>query len=360
MKKIVSLLLTSILIFSLVACSDSGVSGKGGKQTVGVAMPTKSSQRWIQDGDYMKEYLEDKGYKVDLQYAEDDVDAQVSQIENMIAKGADILVIASIDGEALTDVLEKAQDADIPVIAYDRLIMNSPYVDYYATFDNFEVGVLQASYIEEKLGLKDGEGPYNIELFGGSPDDNNAYFFYDGAMSILEPYIEEGQLVVKSGQMGMDKVATLRWDGATAQQRMDNILSAHYTDDIIHAVLSPFDGISIGVISALKSAGYGSPDKPLPIITGQDADLASVKSIVAGEQTQTVFKDTRVLADKAAGMVDAILKGEEVEVNDTETYDNNERVVPSYLCEPVSVDITNYKEALIDSGYYTEDEIGVE
>ena len=246
----------------------------------------------------------------------------------------------------LTDVLEKAHDADIPVIAYDRLIMNSPYVDYYATFDNFEVGVLQASYIEEKLGLKDGEGSYNIELFGGSPDDNNAYFFYDGAMSILEPYIDEGQLVVKSGQMGMDKVGILYWDGATAQQRMDNILSAHYTDDIIHAVLSPNDSIAIGVISALKSAGYGSSDKPFPIITGQDADIASVKAIVAGEQSQTVFKDTRVLADRAAGMVDAILKGEEVEVNDTETYDNNEKVVPSYLCEPVSVDITNYKEGV--------------
>ncbi len=360
MKKIISLLLISILIFSLAACSDSGTSGKGDKNTVGIAMPTKSLQRWIQDGDYMKEYLEDKGYKVELQYAEDEVDTQVSQIENMIAKDVDILIIASIDGEALTDVLEKAHDADIPVIAYDRLIMNSPYVDYYATFDNFEVGVLQASYIEEKLGLKDGEGSYNIELFGGSPDDNNAYFFYDGAMSILEPYIDEGQLVVKSGQMGMDKVGILYWDGATAQQRMDNILSAHYTDDIIHAVLSPNDSIAIGVISALKSAGYGSSDKPFPIITGQDADIASVKAIVAGEQSQTVFKDTRVLADRAAGMVDAILKGEEVEVNDTETYDNNEKVVPSYLCEPVSVDITNYKEALIDSGYYTEDEIGVE
>lgn len=359
MKKIISLIFVGILIFSLTACSNSMDSGKSGKETVGVVMPTKSLQRWIQDGDYMKKFFEDKGYKVELQYAEDDVNTQVSQIENMIAKGVDILVIASIDGEALTDALEKAHDADIPVIAYDRLIMNSPYVDYYATFDNFKVGVLHGSYIEEKLGLKEGEGPYNIELFGGSPDDNNAYFFYDGAMSILQPYIEDGKLVVKSGQMGMDKVGTLYWDGATAQQRMDNILSAHYTDDIIHAILSPNDSIAIGVISALKSAGYGSADKSFPIITGQDADLASVKAIIAGEQSQTVFKDTRILAEKATEMVDALLKGAKVEVNDTTSYDNKEKVVPAYLCEPVSVDKTNYKEILIDSGYYTKEELGL-
>ena len=354
MKKIISLLLVGVLIFSLAACSDNGDSGKDAKKTVGVAMPTKSSQRWIQDGGYMKEHLEEKGYKVDLQYAEDDIDAQVSQIENMIAKGADILVIASIDGEALTDVCEKAHDADIPVIAYDRLIMNTPYVDYYATFDNFKVGVLQASYIEEKLGLKDGEGPYNIELFGGSPDDNNAYFFYDGAMSILEPYIDEGQLVVKSGQTGMDKVGTLYWDGATAQQRMDNIITAHYTNANIDAVLSPYDGISIGILSALKSAGYGRGAKKLPIVTGQDAELPSVKSMLAGEQTHTVFKDTRTLANRAASMVDAVLQGKAAEVNDTKTYDNGVKIVPSYLEEPVSVDITNYREALIDTGYYKE------
>ncbi|WP_129721532.1 multiple monosaccharide ABC transporter substrate-binding protein [Xylanivirga thermophila] len=373
MKKIISLILVGILIFSLTACSNSEVSdenvdsadknvnssGESDIKTVGVAMPTKSSQRWIQDGAYLKEHLEDRGYKVDLQYAEDDVNTQVSQLENMIAKDVNAIVIASIDGEALTDVCEKAHDSNIPVIAYDRLIMNSPYVDYYATFDNFKVGVLHGSYIEEKLGLKEGEGPYNIELFGGSPDDNNAYFFYDGAMSILEPYIEDGKLVVKSGQMGMDKVATLRWDGATAQQRMENILSAYYTDDILHAILSPIDQMSIGCISALKDAGYGSEDKPLPIITGQDADIIGVKSIIAGEQTQTIFKDTRILAEKATEMVDALLKGAKVEVNDTTSYDNKEKVVPAYLCEPVSVDKTNYKEILIDSGYYTKEELGL-
>ena len=292
-----------------------------------------------------------------MQYAEDVVENQISQIENMITKGVDILVIASIDGEALTEVLDQAENQDIPVIAYDRLIMNSENVSYYATFDNFQVGVLQAKYVEEKLGLADGEGPFNIELFGGSPDDNNAYFFWDGAMSVFQPYIESGKLVVQSGQTNFEQGATLRWDGSKAQERMDNLLSAHYSSEKVDVVYSPFDGISRGVISSLRAVGYGSEDQPLPIVTGQDAELASVKSIIAGEQTQTVFKDTRELAKQAVNMADAILKGEEPEVNDTETYDNGVKVVPSYLLVPVSVDIENYKEELIDTGYYTAEEL---
>ncbi|MEH7085370.1 multiple monosaccharide ABC transporter substrate-binding protein, partial [Neobacillus drentensis] len=279
------------------------------------------------------------------------------QIENMITKGVNVLVIASIDGEALTDVLDKANKQEIKVIAYDRLIKNSKYVSYYATFDNFKVGVQQGSYIEEKLGLKAGKGPFNIELFAGSPDDNNAYFFFDGAMSVLKPYIESGKLVVKSGQNSFDQGATLRWDGAVAQARMDNLLSAHYTSDKVDAVLSPYDGISIGIISSLKGVGYGSAAKPLPIITGQDAELASIKSIINGEQTQTVFKDTRELAKKAVSMADAVLKGKKAEVNDTKTYDNGKKVVPSYLLEPVSVDKTNYESVLVDSGYYKKEEL---
>lgn len=322
---------------------------------VGIAMPTKSSERWVSDGENMAKEFEKLGYRTDLQYAEDVVENQISQIENMITKGVDILVIASIDGEALTDVLQKANEQGIDVIAYDRLIMNSDHVSYYATFDNFQVGVLQGTYIEEKLGLKDGEGPFNIELFAGSPDDNNAYFFFDGAMSVLKPYIDSGQLIVKSGQTDFDQIAILRWDGETAQARMDNLLSAHYTTEKVDAVLSPYDGISIGIISSLKGVGYGKED--MPIITGQDAELASVKSIIAGEQTQTVFKDTRELAKKAVTMAEAVLKGKEAEVNDTETYDNGVKVVPSYLLEPVSVDISNYKEVLIDSGYYTKEDL---
>ncbi|MDF2614039.1 MAG: sugar transporter substrate-binding protein [Clostridia bacterium] len=378
MKKIFSLLLAGAMSLALAACAPSApaepqatetapaaeaqteapaAEAEGGKY-VGVLMPTQSSQRWIQDGDNMKKQLEAKGYTVDLQYAEDVVENQVSQLENMVTKGVNVLVIASIDGEALTAVIDKAAEAGIKVIAYDRLIRGSGNITYYATFDNFKVGVQQGSYIADKLGLADGKGPFNVELFGGSPDDNNAYFFYDGAMSILQPYIDKGQLVVKSGQTGMDKVSTLRWDGATAQARMDNILSASYSDGSkVDAVLSPYDGISIGILSSLKAVGYGSADQPLPIVTGQDAEVPSVKSIIAGEQAQTVFKDTRTLAEKTVQMVDAVLQGKEAEVNDTTTYDNGVKVVPSFLCDPVSVDASNYKEVLIDSGYYTEDQL---
>ena len=324
---------------------------------VGISMPTKSSTRWISDGENMVKVFESMGYKADLQYAEDDIPTQLTQIESMVTKGVNVLVVAAIDGTTLSDVLQNAHDAGILVIAYDRLIRNSENVDYYATFDNFQVGVLQASQIETALGLKDGKGPFNVELFGGSADDNNAFFFYDGAMSVLQPYIDSGMLVVQSGQMGMDKVATLRWSGETAQARMDNLLSGFYTDKRIDAVLSPYDGISIGILSSLKGVGYGSAEQPMPVVTGQDAELPSVKSIIAGEQYGTIFKDTRDLAAVTAEMVDAALKGTEVPVNDTTTYDNGVKVVPSNLLIPYSVDISNYKEILIDSGYWTEEQL---
>ncbi|WID95088.1 sugar ABC transporter substrate-binding protein [Bosea vestrisii] len=327
------------------------------KGTIGVSMPTKSSARWIADGDNMVKSLKEKGYAVDLQYADDDIPNQLAQIENMITKGVKVLVIAAIDGTTLSDALQQAASKGVKVIAYDRLIRNSKNVDYYATFDNFQVGVLQASYIEKALGLKEGKGPFNIELFGGSPDDNNAYFFYNGAMSVLEPYIKSGKLVVRSGQLGMDKVSTLRWDGAVAQARMDNLLSAYYPDKRVDAVLSPYDGLSIGIISSLKGVGYGSGKQAMPVITGQDAEVQSVKSILNKEQTSTVFKDTRELAKIAANMVDASLSGKEVEVNDTKTYENGVKTVPSYLLKPVSVDASNWKETLIASGYYTENQV---
>lgn len=358
MRKAVTIVVLAMLIVAMATPLFAAGGKEDGRQSVGIAMPTQSSQRWIQDGNNMKDILEQRGYSVDLQYAEDNIDAQVNQLENMIVKGVDCLVIASIDGESLTNVLDRAAAAGIPVIAYDRLIRNSPHVSYYATFDNYLVGVQQGGYIVDALDLESGTGPFNIEIFAGSPDDNNAYFFFDGAMDQLNPFIQSRQLVVRSGQTAFDRVATLRWDGATAQQRMDNIITAHYTTgQRVDAVLSPYDGISIGILSALKSAGYGSANRPLPIVTGQDAELPSVKSILAGEQTHTVFKDTRVLAERAANMVDAVLQGKPAEVNDTTTYDNGVKVVPSYLCEPVSVDITNWREALIETGYYTEDQL---
>ena len=325
-----------------------------GKGTIGVSMPTKSSARWIADGDSMVKALQAKGYQADLQYADDDIPNQLAQIENMITKGVKVLVIAAIDGTTLSNALQKAADSGIKVVSYDRLIRGSKNVDYYATFDNFQVGVLQAGYIERALDLKNAKGPFHIELFGGSPDDNNAFFFYDGAMSVLKPYLDSGKLVVGSKQVGMQKVSTLRWDGAVAQARMDNILSAYYTKGRVDAVLSPYDGLSIGILSSLKGVGYGTPQQPFPVVTGQDAEIASVKSMLRGEQRATVFKDTRELAKVAADMVDAMLTGKTVPVNDTKTYNNGVKVVPSYLLKPVSVDATNYKQVLVGSGYYTE------
>ncbi|BDW95482.1 MULTISPECIES: multiple monosaccharide ABC transporter substrate-binding protein [Thalassospira] len=326
------------------------------KGYVGIAMPTKSSARWISDGNSMVEQFEAAGYKTDLQYAEDDIPNQLSQIENMIVKGVDVLVIAAIDGTTLSNALENAAAAGIKVFAYDRLIVESPNVDYYSTFDNFQVGVQQATSLVDGL-IASGEPPYNVELFGGSPDDNNAYFFYNGAMSILQPLIDEGTIVIKSGQMGMDTVGTLRWDGAVAQARMDNLLSAHYTDEEVDGVLSPYDGLSIGILSSLKGVGYGSGDMKMPIVTGQDAELPSVKSILAGEQYSTIFKDTRELARVTVSMVDSVLAGEKPTINDTSTYDNGVKVVPSYLLEPIMVDKSNWEEILIGSGYYTKDEV---
>lgn len=349
MKKAFILFVTMALAVILAACGDSSESG-----TIGISMPTQSSERWIADGNNMVEQFEELGYETNLQYAEDVIENQIDQIENMITRGVDALVIAAIDGEALTEVLDLAASMDIPVIAYDRLIRGSEHVSYYATFDNFQVGVLKGEYIEKSLGLAEGNGPFNIELFAGSPDDNNAYFFFDGSMSVLQPYIDNGQLVVQSGQTDFQQIATLRWDGSAAQERMDNLLSGYYTDKSVDAVLSPYDGISIGIISSLKGVGYGAADLPMPVVTGQDAERPSIVSIIAGEQTQTIFKDTRELAAKAVDMVDSILKGEEAEVNDTETYDNGVKVVPSYLLAPTSVDITNYKEVLVGSGYYDE------
>lgn len=322
------------------------------KGTVGIAMPTKSSARWIDDGNNIVKILKERGYGTDLQYAEDDIPNQLSQVENMVTKGAKVLVIAAIDGTTLSDVLKQAKAKGITVIAYDRLIRDTPNVDYYATFDNFQVGVLQAQSIEQALGLKEGKGPFNIELFGGSPDDNNAYFFYNGSMSVLQPYIDSGKLVIGSGQKGMDKVSTLRWDGATAQARMDNLLSAFYGRKRVDAVLSPYDGLSIGILSSLKGVGYGSGNMPMPVVSGQDAEVPSIKSMQRGEQYSTIFKDTRDLARVTADMVDASLSGKEVAVNDTKTYNNGVKVVPSYLLKPVVVDKSNWEKVLIDGGYY--------
>ncbi|MFZ2102721.1 MAG: multiple monosaccharide ABC transporter substrate-binding protein [Oricola sp.] len=353
MRKLISLMTTLALGAGLFAApayaQDKGI--------VGIAMPTKSSTRWISDGESMVKEFESRGYGTDLQFAEDDIPNQLAQIENMVTKGAKVLVVAAIDGTTLSDILEKAHEAGAKVFAYDRLIRGSANVDYYATFDNFKVGVLQAESLVK--GLKErfpDVKPWNVELFGGSPDDNNAFFFYDGAMSVLQPMIDSGEIAIPSGQMGMDTVGTLRWDGAVAQARMDNLLSANYTDKKVNAVLSPYDGLSRGIISSLKGVGY-EPGPEMPIVTGQDAEVPSVKAMIAGEQYSTIFKDTRDLAAKTADMVDAVMQGKEPEVNDTKTYDNGVKVVPSNLLTPYTVGKDDIQKLLVDSGYIKAEDL---
>src|SRR4051812_48136958 len=358
------------LVASMAACGSAeksvdkeAASGDNAGALIGITMPTRSSERWIADGDNLKKQLEGLGYKVDLQYAEDDIPRQTQQLDNQITKGAKLLIIASIDGTAITTQLENAKTNKIPVIAYDRLIRNSPNVDYYATFDNFKVGVQQATSLLTGLKVLNADGSknagvkkgLNVELFAGSPDDNNATFFFNGAMSVLKPFLDDGTIVVKSKQTDSKTVAILRWQPKVAQERMENLLTSTYRGGAkVNGVLSPYDGLSIGILSALKSNGYGTTGQPYPIVTGQDAEQASVKSIIAGEQYSTVYKDTRELAKTTVGMADAVLKGQKPTTNNDKDYDNGVKVVPSMLLDSVVVDKSNYEKTLVDSGYYTE------
>jgi putative multiple sugar transport system substrate-binding protein len=375
MKSIKIAALGGVLALGLTACSGGGAGSGSGEETgggdpadmtVGVAMPTETSERWIADGNAVKSQLEEAGYSVDLQYAADDIPTQSQQIDQMITKGVDLLIVASIDGTALSNQLQAAADAGIPVIAYDRLIRDTENVDFYVTFDNYNVGVQQATSLLVGLGLlnEDGSegtatGPFNIELFAGSLDDNNAHFFYQGAMDTLQPYLDEGTLVVKSGQTDIEQVATLRWLQETAQKRMEDLLTSSYSDGTkVQGVLSPYDGISRGIITALQNAGYGdSIEAGLPPVTGQDAEIASVKLINDGVQFATIFKDTRKLAEQSVVAAEAFLEGEEPEANDTETYENGVKVVPSYLLESDIVYASNIQSLLIDSGYWTEEQV---
>jgi len=357
MKKLLVVLLTFAMVFSVTACS--GAKSSTASKTpalIGVSMPTQSLQRWNQDGTNMDSQLKKDGYNVILQYANNDVNTQVQQIENMITLGAKVLVIAAIDGTTLTSVLKDAHAAGVKVIAYDRLIMQSPYVDYYCTYDNFKVGVLQGQFLESKLNLKTATAPQNIEIFGGDPGDNNAVFFYNGAMSVLQPYITSGKLVVKSGQTKFENVSTTAWLGTNAQSRMDNLITADYSNGTkLSAVLSPNDSLAVGIEASLKNAGFSSTSttKPWPIITGQDCDIPNVKAIIAGDQAMSIYKDTRAEAAQTIKMVDALEKGGKAPVNDTKSYNNGVEVVPSYLLTPVYVDKSNYQSILIGGGYYT-------
>ena len=347
MKKILAVLLCAMMLLSCTAAL---------AEKVGVSMPTKDLQRWNQDGANMEAMLTEAGYEVDLQFASNDVKTQLDQVENMIAEGANVLVISAIEGSSLGEALQMAKDEGIPVIAYDRLLMDSDAVSYYATFDNYMVGTIQGTFIKEKFDLDNVTEPLTMEVFAGSPDDNNALYFYQGCWDVLSPYVEKGTIVVKSGQTDFQTCAILGWGTDDAQARMDNLLTAHYSDGVApDIVMSPNDSLALGITNSLQAAGFTLEE--FPVITGQDCDVTNTKNIIKGYQAMSVFKDTRTLASKVVEMVTAIIEGTEVPVNDTETYDNGVKVVPSFLCEPVFADVNNYQELLIDSGYYTADQL---
>lgn len=375
-KKVLTVATAGVIALSLTACSSEretpGSNGTEGGQSaeagglIGIAMPTKSLERWNRDGSHLEELLKGKGYETSLQYADNKVDQQITQIENMINQGAKVLVIASIDGTALAPVLETAASSGIKVIAYDRLINDTPNVDYYATFDNYKVGTLQGQFIESTLGLADGKGPYNFEPFAGSPDDNNAKFFFSGAWDVLSKYVTDGKLVVKSGKAPKSNddwksIGILGWGSDDAQDEMENRLNSFYNDGTkVQVVLSPNDSLALGIAQALEGGGYKAGDGgDWPVLTGQDADKANVLNMLAGKQSMTVWKDTRALGDAVAEMVDQIVTGKDVTVNDTESYNNGNKNVPTNLLDPQVVLPDQVQSVLVDSGFYKASDLGL-
>ncbi|MGB4892375.1 MAG: multiple monosaccharide ABC transporter substrate-binding protein [Propionicimonas sp.] len=373
-NRFTALAAASALALTLGACSSASpavTSSAAGSAAagavdcnVGITMPTRSLERWINDGEQLQSKLKGAGCTVDLQYADNKVDQQISQVQNQIAGGAKILVIASIDGTALGPVLETAAKQGAKVIAYDRLINGSPNVDFYATFDNYKVGTLQGTFIEEQLKLADTTKTFTLEPFAGSPDDNNAKFFFSGAWDVLLPYVTKGTLKVPSGKAPKSdaewaSIGIQGWASDKAQAEMDNRLSSFYSGgDKVDVVLSPNDSLAVGIQASLKSAGYKA-GTDWPLLTGQDADKANVKAILAGEQSMTVWKDTRKLGDQVFAMIQQIVKGETVTVNDTETYNNGVKVVPSYLLEPEVVIKDTVQTKLIDSGFLKASDVGL-
>lgn len=375
-KVAVAVAAASLFTASLTACSSERNDDNGGSDStggaaeegglIGIAMPTKSLERWNRDGSHLDELLKEAGFETSLQYADNKVDQQITQIQNMINDGAKVLVVASIDGTALGPVLEDAATKDIKVIAYDRLINDTANVDYYATFDNYKVGQLQGEFIKDQLKLGDGGGPYNFEPFAGSPDDNNAKFFFQGAWDILSQYVDSKDLVVKSGKApatddDWKNIGILGWGSDDAQAEMENRLNSFYTGgEKVDVVLSPNDSLALGIAQALDSAGYKAGDGgDWPVLTGQDADKANVLNMLDGKQSMTVWKDTRELGDAVAKMVQEIVSGGDVTVNDTETYNNNVKTVPTLLLDPQVVTPDSVESILVESGFYTAGDLGL-
>lgn len=373
MKKFVALLLALVLVVGLCACAKKGEngtpadgSGKNAdspaqsKGTIGITLPTQELARCLKDQEYLTQYLNERGYDVDVQFAKGDAATQVAQIENMITNGVVGIICSPWDGSAVTPAVDAAHNAGVPIIAYDALILNTPYIEYYAADNLRGIGALQAQFIVDTLGLDDSDESHTLELFGGDFGDANAPLFFEGAMNILTPYIESGKLVVKSGQTEFNVVATAEWDGAKAQSRMDAILSTYYLDEPVEAVLCQNDDLAAGVISACKSAGYGTEAMPLPITTGQDCTTSAIKSILAGEQSMTVLKNIKQLAYNGAYFIDCLVQGQTPEIENPVIYNNGSVDVKASAVEPMVLTADKVQELVIDSGYYTKADLGME
>ena len=369
MKKFLVLMLALAMTASLAACGSSGGDGGGtdsdtaanpAAKTVGIAMPTKSLERWNRDGEYLKAQFEAAGYNAELKYSDNDTNQQNNDIQAMIADGVDLLLIAAIDGNTLSQTLADAKDAGIPVISYDRLIMNTDAVSYYVSFDNYTVGTLQGEYVRDQLNLDSVSGPFNIEFTAGDPADNNAGYFFNGAFDTLKPYIDAGKLVVPSGKITFEQVATPAWSTDTALENMQNTLASYYSGgEILDVALCSNDSTALGVAQAIQSDYAGSNT---PIITGQDGDIANLRNIVDGIQTMTVYKNVSDEAGVTLEVAKVILEGGTPDASllsalsaeatfDTESYDNGTGIIPSYLLVPYVITKDNL-QLLVDTGLY--------
>lgn len=342
-------------------------SGSGAKQfnikpgdKVGMTMTDKSEQRWVMDGESMKKYLAEKGFELDLQYAKMEPQTQIAQIENMITTGCKAIIVVPVDSGSLGAVLKKAKEAGVLIINYDLMILNTPDIDYYIGFDNKQVGKIQAEYIIDRLGLKDGKGPFNMEIFAGSLDEVNAYWYYEEAMKLLQPYIDQGQLVIRSGQTDIEKVTIQGWAPEKTSARMENLVTTYYSgEETLDVILAPADSIGVPIGNTLKNIGYGAADKPMPIITGNNGNPSAIQSIEAGQMSMSIFKDTRNLGKRTAEVIDAISKGETMTPDDTTTFDNGVITIPAFLYGMEVIDKDNWRELALDSGYYTSEQLNI-
>lgn len=345
--------IAAIAALALTACgrSETGTTGGGTgggeafpkNSSIGVALPQKTSENWVLAEKLFNDGLNGAGFKADVQFANGGVSEQQNQISAMVTKGAKVIIVGAIDGAQLGTQLKQAKDSGATIIAYDRLLLNTENVDYYVAYDNFKVGELQGQALLDGMKAKKPSGPYNIELFAGSPDDANAKVFFDGAMSVLKPKIDDGTLKVVSGQTSFERAVTQGWKAENAQRRADTLLTGSYNTASLDGVLSPNDTLARAVLTSVKAAG-----KPLPVITGQDSEVESVKSIMAGEQYSTINKDTRKLVEHAITMVKDIQAGKTPEINDDKSYNNTVKTVPAYLLDPVIVTKENVKTAYVD------------